>query len=373
MPDSLHERIAKALLRVQNPRVGGDVLTADMIRDVATTTAGRVRLTLLLTATDDAALAREVRRAVERVEGVTEVRVDVRDPAEFKASAPPPTSRALPVIDARAAQGPSSAQMRPAPTPKAYPNLGHVIAVSSGKGGVGKSTVATNLAVALAQRGARVGLMDADVYGPNVPRMMGLSGPPSVVREQIVPHEAHGVKVMSLGFLIERDQPAIWRGPIVMKIVTQFLKDVAWGQLDYLVVDMPPGTGDAQLSLVQATNVHGVLIVTTPQEVSVGDALRGVKMFQRVNTPVLGIVENMSWFECPHCGKPSALFGSGGGERLAREVELPLLAQIPLYPRVLEAGDRGSPIVVADPDSAAAKALAMLAERVAETMEGAAV
>jgi ATP-binding protein involved in chromosome partitioning len=373
MPDSLHERIAKALLRVQNPRVGADVLTADMVRDVATTTAGRVRLTLLLTAADDAALAREVRRAVERVEGVTEVRIDVRDPVEFKAAAPPPPSRALPVIDARAAQGPMSAQMRPAPTPKPYPNLGHVIAVSSGKGGVGKSTVATNLAVALAQRGAHVGLMDADVYGPNVPRMMGLSGPPSVVREQIVPHEAYGVKVISLGFLIERDQPAIWRGPIVMKIVTQFLKDVAWGQLDYLIVDMPPGTGDAQLSLVQATHVHGVLIVTTPQEVSVGDALRGVKMFQRVNTPVLGIVENMSWFECPHCGKPSALFGSGGGERLAREVELPLLVQIPLYPRVLEAGDQGSPIVVADPDSAAAKALATLAERVAETMQGAAV
>jgi ATP-binding protein involved in chromosome partitioning len=371
MAESLHERIAKALMRVQNPRLRTDVLTADMVRDVATTTSGRVRMTLLLTADDDAALAREVRRAVERVDGVTDVRVDVRDPAELR-NAPPP-GRALPVIDARAQQGPASAQMRPAPTPKPYPHLGHVIAVSSGKGGVGKSTVATNLAVALARRGARVGLMDADVYGPNVPRMMGLSGPPSVVREKIIPHEAYGVKVISLGFLIERDQPAIWRGPIVMKIVTQFLQDVAWGQLDYLIVDMPPGTGDAQLSLVQATNVHGVLIVTTPQEVSVGDALRGVKMFQRVNTPVLGIVENMSWFECPHCGKPSALFGSGGGERLAREVQLPLLAQIPLYPRVLEAGDQGSPIVVADGESAAAKALTGLAERVTDAMQGAAV
>jgi ATP-binding protein involved in chromosome partitioning len=263
--------------------------------------------------------------------------------------------------------------MRPAPTPKPYPHLGYVVAVSSGKGGVGKSTVATNVAVGLAQRGARVGLMDADVYGPNVPRMMGLSGPPAVVREKIVPHEAYGVKVISLGFLIERDQPAIWRGPIVMKIVTQFLQDVAWGQLDYFIVDMPPGTGDAQLSLVQATNVHGVLIVTTPQEVSVGDALRGVKMFQRVNTPVLGIVENMSWFECPHCGKPAALFGAGGGERLAHEVELPLLAQIPLYPRVLEAGDQGRPIVVADPGSGAARALSGLSDRVAELMQGAAV
>ncbi|MFN2565391.1 MAG: P-loop NTPase [Gemmatimonadaceae bacterium] len=370
MADTLHQRIATALSKVRNPRTGTDVLSADMIRDVGTTTEGRVRLTLLLTAADDPTLAREVRRAVERVEGVTDVRVDVRDPAELKSRGAPPGGRALPVIDARAAtQRPASAQMRPAPTPKPYPHLGHVIAVSSGKGGVGKSTVATNLAVALAQRGARVGLMDADVYGPNVPRMMGLSGPPSVVREKIIPLEAHGVKVISLGFLIERDQPAIWRGPIVMKIVTQFLQDVAWGQLDFFVVDMPPGTGDAQLSLVQATNVHGVLIVTTPQEVSVGDALRGVKMFQRVNTPVLGIVENMSWFECPHCGKPSALFGSGGGERLAGEVELPLLAQIPLYPRVLEAADQGNPIVVADPRSAAAQALASLAERVAEAMQ----
>src|SRR5688572_24320377 len=172
MAETLHERIARALSRVQHPRLGTDVLSADVVRDVGTTTAGRVRFTLLLGPGDDPSFAREVRRAVERVEGVIEVRVDVRDPAELKASAPPPTSRALPVIDARAAQGPASAQMRPAPTPKVYPHLGHVIAVSSGKGGVGKSTVATNLAVALAERGARVGLMDADVYGPNVPRMM---------------------------------------------------------------------------------------------------------------------------------------------------------------------------------------------------------
>jgi ATP-binding protein involved in chromosome partitioning len=248
--------------------------------------------------------------------------------------------------------------------PVAYPNLGQVLAISSGKGGVGKSTIATNLAVALAKKGARVGLMDADVYGPNVPRMMGVNSPPAVLDEKIVPLEAHGVKIISLGFLIERDQPAIWRGPIVMKIVNQFLRDVAWGQLDYLVVDLPPGTGDAQLSLVQATHVRGAIIVTTPQEVAVGDALRGAKMFQRVNVPVFGIVENMSWFECPHCGKPSALFGSGGGERLATELGLPLLGQVPLYPRVLEAADRGEPIVVAEPESSAARALFSIAERI---------
>jgi len=263
---------------------------------------------------------------------------------------------------------PTAAPRPSAPTPVSYPALGRIIAVSSGKGGVGKSTVSTNLAVALAARGARVGLMDADVYGPNVPRMMGVNAPPPVVNEKIIPLEAHGVKLISLGFLIERDQPAIWRGPIVMKIVTQFLRDVAWGQLDYFVVDMPPGTGDAQLSLVQATHVHGAIIVTTPQDVSTGDALRGAKMFQRVNVPVLGIVENMSYFECPHCGKPTAIFGTGGGKRLADELELPLLGEIPLYPRVHESGDRGVPIVVAEPESSASRALFALADRVVSAM-----
>ena len=266
----------------------------------------------------------------------------------------------LPVMDDRPARPP----VPPPQQPVVYPNLGTVVAISSGKGGVGKSTVASNLAVALARAGARVGLMDADIYGPNLPRMMGVNAPPAVVNEKIVPLEAHGVKLISLGFLIERDQPAIWRGPIVMKIVNQFLRDVAWGQLDYFIVDLPPGTGDAQLSLVQATHVGGAIIVTTPQEVAVGDALRGAKMFQRVNVPVLGIVENMSWFECPHCGKPTSLFGSGGGERLANELDLTLLGQIPLYPRVMEGGDRGEPIVSADPQSSAARALTTFAEKV---------
>jgi ATP-binding protein involved in chromosome partitioning len=289
---------------------------------------------------------------------VTDVELDVKSvvaPARAGASTTHPVLGPSPAAPARPA----------APTPKHFPNLGRVLAISSGKGGVGKSTVAVNLAVALAKSGARVGLMDADIYGPNIPRMMGVSGAPPVVREKIVPLEAHGVKLISLGMMIEPDQPAIWRGPIVMKIINQFLGDVAWGQLDYLFVDMPPGTGDAQLSLVQATPVDGALIVTTPQEVSVGDALRGVKMFQRVGVPVLGIIENMSWFECPHCGKPSALFGTGGGERLAKTVELPLLGQVPLYPRVMEGGDTGAPIVLADAQSSAARALEKIATQVA--------
>ena len=358
---TLQGRIAEALSRVRHPRTGVDVLSSEAVRDIATTTDGKVRLTLLLAAGDDPALARSIRQAVEAVDGVAQVTVDVRDvAADAKRKA---ASRALPVMDA---QRPAQQARVPAPTPVAYPNLGRIIAISSGKGGVGKSTVAVNLAVALAQSGKRVGLMDADIYGPNIPLMMGVNEPPMVLNEKIVPLEAHGVKLISLGFLIDRDQPAIWRGPIIMKIITQFLRDVAWGTLDYFIVDLPPGTGDAQLTLVQATNITGAIIVTTPQEVAIGDALRGAKMFERVNVPVVGIVENTSWFECPHCGKPSPIFGEGGGERLANELGLPLLGQIPLYTRVREGGDLGRPIVVADAQSSAARALASIAERVSE-------
>ena len=368
MTTTLQQRIEHALAGVRSPRSTASVLDDEMIRDIGTSVDGKVRLTVLLQASDDPVVVRAVRRAVEGVDGVTDVKVDVRDPREFerpgaRAAGQGSGPRMLPVMDDRpAAPRPS------APTPVAYPHLGHVIAVSSGKGGVGKSTVAVNLAVALAGRGLRVGLMDADIYGPNVPLMMGVNAPPPVRNEKIIPLEAHGVKVISLGFLIERDQPAIWRGPIVMKIVTQFLRDVQWGELDFFLVDMPPGTGDAQLSLVQATHVTGAIIVTTPQQVATGDALRGARMFERVNVPVLGIVENMSWFECPHCGKPTALFGSGGGTALADELQLDLLAQVPLYPRVMEGGDTGRPIVVADAASPAARALAGLAERLHRTM-----
>ena len=374
MAQNLQERVVSALSSVASPRAGTDVLNAAMVRDVATTVDGKVRLTVLLSPSDDATIVRDIRRAIERVEGVTDVRVDVKDSTERAAAGatPPPRSmaggpgapsggRSLPVMDAAPrAQAPRGS----VPAPVAYPKLGRIIAVSSGKGGVGKSTVCVNLAVSLARGGARVGILDADIYGPNIPRMMGVNEAPRVIGDRIIPLEAHGVKVMSLGFIIERDQPAIWRGPIVMKIITQFLGDVDWGQLDYLLVDMPPGTGDAQLSLVQATNVHGAIIVTTPQEVSVGDALRGAKMFQRVGVPVLGIVENMSWLECPHCGKPTSLFGSGGGQRLADELELPLLGQIPLAPNVTQGGDTGAPIVVADPRSAPAVALGRIAAAV---------
>lgn len=386
---NLQERVNAALASVRNNRLGINVLEAEMIRDVATTVDGKVRFTILLAPSDDARLVRDVRQVVEQVDGVGEVRVDVKDASQASlrtadeartadqlrtagelrapdqlgaAGKPRPKPRSLPVMG----QEPASKRAAvPAPTPVTYPNLGNILAISSGKGGVGKSTVASNLAIALARQGASVGLMDADIYGPNIPRMMGIDEQPRVENEKIIPLEAHGVKVMSLGFLIERDQPAIWRGPIIMKIITQFVRDVVWGQLDFFLVDLPPGTGDAQLSLVQATRVAGALIVTTPQEVAIGDALRGAKMFQRVDVPVLGVIENMSWLECAHCGERTFLFGSGGGARLAAELGVPLLGQIPLYAPVLAGGDTGMPIVVGEPESPAAVELTRTAERVA--------
>ncbi len=370
MSDNLAVRIDTALASVRNSRLGVNILEAGMVRDIATTPDGKVRFTILLSAADDATIVRDARQAVEQVSGVKEVRVDVRDAAqgssvraaESNDALPKGKPRALPVMG----QEPQSQRAAvPAPTPVNYPNLGTVLAISSGKGGVGKSTVATNLAVALAKQGARVGLMDADIYGPNIPKMMGVNRPLEVDADaKIVPLEAHGIKLVSIGFLIERDQPAIWRGPIIMKVITQFLRDVNWGQLDFLLVDMPPGTGDAQLSLVQATRVSGAIIVTTPQDVAAGDALRGAKMFTRVDVPVIGVIENMSWFDCPHCGKPINIFGYGGGQNLANELGVPLLGRIPLYQQVLAGGDAGTPIVVSEPQSTAALSLSETAERI---------
>jgi ATP-binding protein involved in chromosome partitioning len=357
---TLAQRVHTALAALQNPRTGQDVMTAGMVRDLVVDDAGAVSFTFTLTREDPATLAREARRAVQAVAGVTGVRVNVTDPS------------ATPRTPARgAAPGGPGPSVPPPPTPVAMPHLGKALAVSSGKGGVGKSTVSANLAVALARAGHRVGLMDADIYGPNIPRMLGVDQKPEVVGGKIQPLESHGVKLMSLGFIVEREAPAIWRGPIIMKIIQQFVRDVAWGELDYFIVDLPPGTGDAQLSLVQTIHLHGAVIVTTPQEVAVGDSLRGAKMFEKVGVRVLGIVENMSYYICPHCGDRSELFLSGGGERLAGELGIPLLGQIPLQARVPQLADAGQPVVAAEPGSPAAEALVAIAARVAEALAAA--
>ncbi len=367
MSEPLLGRVTAALARLRNPRLDNDLISAGMIRDLEVTADGAVAFTFLLGRADPATLVREARAAVRAVEGVRAdaVRISVQDP-----DGPAVTTHAAPGAPPSGQTHGQAGLVPPPPSPVEYPELGRIIAVSSGKGGVGKSTVAANLAVALARAGHAVGLMDADIYGPNIPRMFGVFEKPPVEQGKIQPHLAHGVKLMSLGFLIDRDAAAIWRGPIIMKIVQQFLRDVAWGQLDYFIIDLPPGTGDAQLSLVQSCHVAGALIVTTPQEVAVGDALRGAKMFEKVNVPVFGVVENMSGFTDPETGKRFDLFGRGGGQRLAEELGVPLLAQVPLQPGVVELADRGQPVVAAEPDSPASRVLTALAERIVQVAGG---
>ena len=343
----LKPRVEQALGAVTQPRHVRELLIED---------SGAVSFTFVLTRDDPGSLARRARKAVESVPGVSSVKVNVVESADRGAQGAQPA--------VRPSGRPAAAPPAP-PTPDEMPALGKVLAISSGKGGVGKSTVSANLAAALARAGHRVGLMDADIYGPNIPRMFGANAKPEVQGGKIQPLEAHGVKLMSLGFIVERDAPAIWRGPIIMKIIQQFLRDVAWGELDYFLVDLPPGTGDAQLSLTQIVRLHGALIVTTPQEMAVGDSLRGAKMFERVGIGIIGIVENMSYFVCPHCHERSEVFLAGGGSRLAAGLGVPLLGQIPLQAGMPDLADRGEPIVVSQPESPAGIALRDLAHTVA--------
>jgi ATP-binding protein involved in chromosome partitioning len=235
---------------------------------------------------------------------------------------------------------------------------------------VGKSTVAVNLAVALAASGARVGLLDADIYGPSIPLMTGIDESPRLTAERkILPFERFGLRIMSLGFLVDRDSAVIWRGPMVMKALEQLLRDVVWGDLDYLLIDMPPGTGDAQLTLSQKIRLAGAVIVTTPQDVALADARKGVAMFNKVDVPVLGIVENMSYFECPHCSERSEIFGHGGGRNEAERLGVPFLGQVPLHEAIRRGGDSGCPVVDAEPDSSLARALIEVAGHLREALE----
>ncbi len=351
MSSSRRSQVEAALDGVSNPRTGKGLMASGMVAELEVDeSTGDTTFVFLLRRDDPATLVRQARQALAAI-GITTPKVRVVDPTG----------------PATATHGPpqSGVAQVPAPGPMTVPGITRVIAVSSGKGGVGKSTVSCNVAVTLASRGLRVGLMDADFYGPNIPRMLGVYERPGIdANKRIIPLEAYGVKLMSIGFLVDRDAPAIWRGPIITKVIRQFLHDVAWGELDYLLVDMPPGTGDAQLSLVQQVVVNGAVVVTTPQEVAVGDALRGAKMFERVNVPVLGVVENMSGFLDPVTGMRHDLFGSGGGRRLAEELDVPLLGEVPLQPGLVDAADAGRPIVIDKPDSPAAAMLRDVATRI---------
>ncbi len=244
----------------------------------------------------------------------------------------------------------------------------NTIAVASGKGGVGKSTVSTNLALALAQDGAKVGLLDADIYGPNIPMMVGINQPPHAIGNRIIPNEAYGLKVMSMGFLLKPDQPVVWRGPMLGQALRQFLMDVEWGELDYLVIDMPPGTGDVQLSLTQLIPVTAGVIVTTPQKVALSDVRKGVATFAQLEVPIVGVVENMSYFIAPDTGNRYEIFGTGGGQAYAREIGVPFLGALPIDPRIAQGGDTGKPILAADPNNPASVALRNLARQVAASL-----
>ena len=365
--DALTRNVMAALGQVALPS-GGDVVSAGLVQNVTVAEDGDLRFSFTLRPEDPGTLVRAVRKAAEEVEGVSAVKVNVQLPQSPASAAPK-------------APGGGGGGLQPgsvpAPTPRPglLPPVGHVVAVSSGMGGVGKSMVATNLAVGLARQGMKVGLLDADIYGPNIPLMFGETRRPAVSgdkgKERIEPLEAHGVRLMSLGFLLEKEQPAIMRGPLIAGILKQFLEQVNWGPLDVMVVDMPPGTGDAQLSLVQTIDLDGAVMVTTPQEVATGDVRRGIKMFERVNTPILGMVENMSGFTCPSCGETHDLFGRGGGERLAQEMKVPFLGSVPLDPAVRQAGDAGTPTVAGTPDSPAGKALVQIAQAVRDALAAA--
>jgi ATP-binding protein involved in chromosome partitioning len=359
--DPILRRVAAALAQVRHPDTGEDVLSSGRVRELDVGEDGTVRFRFALQADDPGNLVRQARQAAERVEGVRKVKIDI----------------ALPAAGAQAVRRPHRAPgsvPAPTPNPDLLPGVKHIVAVSSGKGGVGKSTVAANLAVALAQSGRRVGLLDADIYGPNIPMMFGERRRPAVTgprgAEKIETLEAHGVRLMSLGFLLEEEQPAIMRGPLISGILKQFLEQVEWGELDWLIVDMPPGTGDAQLSLVQTIRLDGVVMVTTPQDVATGDVVRGIRMFERVHTRVLGVVENMSGFVCPCCGERYEIFGRAGGQRLAAQTGVEFLGEVPLEIPVREGGDAGVPITVGQPEAPSAIALRAVAERLAARVEG---
>jgi ATP-binding protein involved in chromosome partitioning len=335
------EAVLDALKRVIDPDLRKDIVSLGFIKNLAID-GGRVRFTIELTTPACPVkdlLKEQAVAAVSSLEGVEAV--DVTMSAAVRSVTAPEHGR------------------------PPLPGVKNVIAVGAGKGGVGKTTVSVNLALALAQAGSRVGILDGDIYGPNVPLMLGLKTELASNGQQIVPAEKYGIQVVSIGFMTDDDAPVIWRGPMVHSAIQQFFRDVAWRDLDYLIIDMPPGTGDVALSLSQTVAVAGAVVVTTPQEVSLSDSRRAVRMYQKLNVPTLGIVENMSYYACPNCHHESDIFGFGGGERIATDIGIPFLGRLPVYQPISLGSDRGIPIVVAEPEAPATRAFLGVAERVA--------
>lgn len=334
------QQVMDALSRVQEPELHRDLVTLKMIRDVSIQDSD-VTFTIVLTTPAcplRGQIDSEATAAVKKIPGVRNVNI--------KWDANVPTDRRI--------------------SGRLQMDVRSTIAVASGKGGVGKTTVAVNLAVSLAHQGARVGLLDADIYGPNIPIMLGVENQkPLAANEKIIPIEAFGLKLMSMGFLVSPEQAMIWRGPMLHSAIKQFLSDVEWGSLDYMVIDLPPGTGDAQLTLAQILPLTGAVIVATPQDVALSDVVRGVSMFNRLQVPVLGVVENMSYFVCPHCGERTDIFDHGGARRMAEKMNVPFLGEIPLDPKIRMGGDTGLPVSITEPDSAIGLAFRNLSQQVA--------
>ena len=339
MPQLTEDRVLGALRNVREPELHKDLVTLNMIRDLKIKSDAAVTFSIVLTTPACPLTAQMEQNCKDVLAQIGVKQVEISWQAEV-----PADQR---IIDR---------------LPVSFRNT---IAISSGKGGVGKSTVAANLAVALAKMGAGVGLLDADIYGPNIPLMMGVDKLPKVPGDKITPALAHGVRLMSMAFVVDPDQPIIWRGPMIHSAIRQFLTDVDWGQLDYLIIDLPPGTGDAQLTLAQSVPLTGAVIVTTPQEVALADALKGLRMFEKLEVPILGVVENMGPYIDPQTGQKIVFFGEGGGKRMADRLQVPFLGSVPLDPHVREGGDAGKPIVANQADAVAAQALQQVARQVA--------
>ncbi len=335
------DEVLKALSVVKDPDLGRDLVTLGMIENVNINPDGDLSFTIVLT-TPACPVKEQLKQQSESV------------------------VRAIPGVRSVTAEVTSRVMKGAMTQREGIPGVRNTIAVGSGKGGVGKSTVAVNLALALAREGARVGLLDADVYGPNVPMMMGTADKPQQGEDnKIIPVEAYGIKLISMGFFIDADSPVIWRGPMLAKLLTQFIYDVQWGELDYLVMDMPPGTGDIQLTTAQSLPLTGTVVVSTPQDVALLDAGKALMMFKKLNVPILGFVENMSTFICPHCSNPTDLFGHGGAQAAAARFGVPFLGEVPLHLRIRETGDSGKPIVMESPDSPEAQAFMHIAKSLA--------
>lgn len=336
------EDIIDALRKVMDPELGRDLVSLGMVKEVEVD-GSRVSVNVALTTPAcplKSHIERGVREAILSIPGVSNVEVKLS--AEIKGGS--------------------------APGRKQIEGIKYIIAVASGKGGVGKSTVSANIAASLCASGAKTGILDADIYGPNIPRMLGLDKPPAQKDGRVVPGERMGIKVMSMGFFLREDDPVIWRGPMLHGVLQQFLRDVYWGELDYLIVDLPPGTGDAQLTLTQTVPLSGAIIVTTPQDVALLDARKGLSMFRKVDVPILGIIENMSYFLCPHCGERSEIFGYGGGKKVSEILDVPFLGEIPIITEIRQAGDEGKPIPLFHPNSQAGIIFREIAEKVASLL-----